>query len=350
MKASGYYFNRMDKVQQKAYHAIRTGLLELAPSCTVPRMEMADLSHLYFLLRLDCPEIFYAPSFTCRYYADASSMELIPTYLFQKGKVQEHRAAMEARVKKLIRPAQNLSPQEKLRYIHDFVCQNIRYDKLKKAYSHEIIGALGQGVSVCEGIAKAVKLLCDTLGIWCIVAISDSNPDKGIRYRHAWNIIQLNGSYYHLDATFDLSLSKPELIRHDYELLSDAQLFRDHEPVMYPVPACPDGDHFYYREQKLSFTKQEDVRKRAAQAAKKGRTLVFHWRGGYLTRQVLDELIQILQEEGSRLKKFATISLNWPQAVLSVSYAQQPPAVSVTWEEANEGESVESNSPSQALE
>ena len=34
----------------------------------------------------------------------------------------------------------------------------MKYDKLKKEYSHEIIGALGNGVAVCEGIAKAVKI------------------------------------------------------------------------------------------------------------------------------------------------------------------------------------------------
>lgn len=28
---------------------------------------------------------------------------------------------------------------EKEQYIHDFLCENVRYDKLKKPYSHEII-------------------------------------------------------------------------------------------------------------------------------------------------------------------------------------------------------------------
>ena len=45
------------------------------------------------------------------------------------------------------------------------------FDKLKKPYSHEIIGPLGHGVGVCEGIAKSVKVLCDVLGIWCMIAV-----------------------------------------------------------------------------------------------------------------------------------------------------------------------------------
>ena len=53
---------------------------------------------------------------------------------------------------------------------------------------------------------------------------------------------------------------------------------------------CTDGSHFYYLEKKLSFTKQEEVKKRAAQAAKKKKPFLFHWRGGYLTREILKKL------------------------------------------------------------
>lgn len=75
--------------------------------------------------------------------------------------------------------AEKLSEKEKELFIHDFIVKNVKYDKLKKEYSHEIIGALGNGVAVCEGMAKAVKILCDELGIWCIVALSEANPEKG---------------------------------------------------------------------------------------------------------------------------------------------------------------------------
>lgn len=52
---------------------------------------------------------------------------------------------MDARVEKLARPAMKLTELEKERYIHDFICEHVHYDKLKKPYSHEIIGPLGQG-------------------------------------------------------------------------------------------------------------------------------------------------------------------------------------------------------------
>lgn len=335
-----FYYEKLTKQQQKAYHAMKTGLELLAPSFSVPRLDGKELADIYFMLRLDCPEIFYTVQFRYRYYPDSEYVEMIPEYLFNKNKILDHRKAMEARVKKLARQAEKLSEKEKEQFVHDFICENVRYDKLKKAYSHEIIGPLGQGVGVCEGIAKSVKILCDALGIWCMIAVSEANPEKNIKYRHAWNIVRIGGKYYHLDVTFDNSLSSEHGIRYDYFNLSDAQIFRDHEPVIWHVPACEDGDHTYYREKKVSFTKYEEVQKRAAQAAKKGKTLTFHWRGGYLTKEVLNELIRMIQEEAQKKGKYACMSLNWPQAVIQLSFKEHLPQQQIIMEEANEGETI----------
>ncbi len=331
-----YYYNRMNKAQQNTYHAIKAGLQALAPSFQIPRLEGRELADIYFLLRLDHPEIFYSVGFNYRYYPESGNAELIPEYLFDKNKIKAHQQAMKSRIEKLARPAMKLGDWEKVQYIHDFICGNVRYDKLKKPYSHEIIGPLGQGVGVCEGIAKAVKALCDALGIWCIIALSEANPDKGIKYRHAWNVIRLNGQYYHLDATFDNTLGMPDEIRYDYFNLSDKQIFRDHEPVIWQIPACGDGDHFYYREKKLSFTKTEEVRKRAAQAVKRGRLLTFHWRGGYLTREVLRELLAVCEDEAQKKERHASAALNWPQAVLQVSFKKEVTEGQLIMEKANE--------------
>jgi len=189
-------------------------------------------------------------------------------------------------------------------------------------------------------MAKAVKILCDELGIWCIIALSEANHEKGIKYRHAWNVIKIGGQYYHLDATFDNTLGAGAQIRYDYFNLCDKSVFRDHQPLIAPAPECTDAQHFYYREKKLSFTKVEDVYKRALQTAKKGKTFTFHWRGGYLTREVLGELLEQISAAGRERGKSARVSVNWQQAVLRFDYVEagSAPEASVVMEEANEGE------------
>ena len=149
-----YYYNHMDRERQSVYRAMHQGLLSLADSFQVPKIDGHALSDIFFELRLDHPELFWAASFKYKYYADSPNLIFIPEYLFEKSKIKDHQKAMNARVEKLARPAAKLSEIEKEKYIHDFICENIHYDKLKKPYSHEIIGPLGHGVGVCEGIAK----------------------------------------------------------------------------------------------------------------------------------------------------------------------------------------------------
>lgn len=47
-----------------------------------------------------------------------------------------------------------------------------------------------------EGIAMAVKMMCDASDIECIVVIGKLDGNV-----HAWNIVNYNGNYYHLDAS-----------------------------------------------------------------------------------------------------------------------------------------------------
>lgn len=333
-----YYYSHMNKQQQAVYHAMKTGIQSLAPSFPCLRMEGKELTDVFLKLRLDCPEIFFVSGFHFRYYPDSANVELSPEYLFDKNKIKDHQKAMKARVEKLVRPAVTMAELEKEQYVHDFICQNVRYDKLKKSYSHEILGPLGQGVGVCEGIAKTVKILCDQLGIWCIVVISEANPEKNIKYRHAWNIVKIGGAYYHLDATFDNTLSHMGPVRYDYFNLDDGKVFRDHEPVIWKVPDCTVSDGFYYRVKKLSFTKMEEVEKRALQAAKKGKELIFHWRGGALNRETAAQMLKAFKEAGEKKGKYPRAAINWPQAVLLVEYLSELPAEELVTEEANEGE------------
>ena len=334
-----YYYQKMGKLQQTAYHSMLKSVRDLEDEIQLPQMDGESLYQVFFQMRLDHPEIFWLTGYKYKYYKGSPNLIFVPEYLFGKDKIREHQRAMQARVEKLVRPAKDRSDFEKEKYVHDFICENVRYDKLKKAYSHEIIGPLGQGVGVCEGIAKAVKVLLDALGVWCVIAICGNNPEKGIKYRHTWNIVKINGVYYHLDVTFDNTLGQDgKEIRYDYFNLDDRQIFRDHEPLIAPAPACTDHDHFYYKEKKLSFTKQEDVYKRALQAAKKGKVLTFHWRGGYFTREIFQELLELIRKAGKEKNKTACLQVNWAQAVIRLHYEEERAEEEIWMEEANEGE------------
>ena len=81
-----YYYNTLTKPQQNSYNAIKAGLQSLAPSFPVPLLENRELSDVFMKVRLDHPQLFYAGTFKYRYYPDGSNAEMIPEYLFEKGK------------------------------------------------------------------------------------------------------------------------------------------------------------------------------------------------------------------------------------------------------------------------
>lgn len=340
--AQEYYYGQMSREEQEAYRNMFSGFSEIAPEISVRRLENRQLSDVFFRLRLDHPEIFYVESFQYRFTEDSQYVRMKPAYMFEKKKIKEHQKALEGRISRLIRQVQEKTKEEAEQFIHDFICENVSYDKLKKQYSHEIIGPLQQGVGVCEGIAKTVKILCDRLNIESVIAVSEAAPDKGVKYRHAWNLVKPGKSWYHLDATFDNSLGRYGAPRFDYFNLGDREIFRDHQKLLYPVPACPDSEHFYYREQRLSLTKEEDVKKRLkAVLRKKQPYFVFHWRGGRLNRELVrffyEEACQAAGEKG----KFAALSVNVPQSVIEISIRDRQAEKEIQEEEANEGELTE---------
>lgn len=336
MSGLQYYYGQLSPEEREVYHAMLVGLRELAPAIRIIKLSGEALSKVFFQLRLDHPEIFYAVGYSCRGSVGAEGWDFLPDYMFQKSKIKEHQKALAARMERVLRPAREMKEAEREQYIHDFILDNVKYDKLEKPYSHEIIGPMTNGVGVCEGIAKTVKLLCDALEIPCMIPISDRDCANGEKYLHAWNIVTIGGKRYHLDATFDNTLSKNGVKRYDYFNLPDEKIFRDHRALLYPAPSCTDGDRFWYKEQKLSFTKMEDVEKRIDQAIHKKKELyVFHWRGGYLTRDVLRVLCERIENAASNRQKGVEVFVNWPQSVLQVRFTDLRP-MTVTNEDAGE--------------
>lgn len=338
---AAHYEEQLARPLREVYGLLLRGFAAGEAAVRVPTTDIRALSEVYTRLRLDHPELFYLTGFHLRCMPGAESGEVVADYLFEKGKLQTHRQAIAARVQRLTREAAKGDETQKLLWLHDFMLENVRYDKLKKPYSHEVIGPLTQGVGVCEGIAKSVKLLADALGLPCIVALSA--PEEGQRYGHAWNLVKRGGKWCHLDATFDLSLSRCGEKRYDYCFLGDERIYRDHVRPVYPVPACTEEGSFYYKDvARLSLTKLEEVKKRTAQAVKKKKPrLIFHWRGGYLTKEALPTICAAAEEAAREAGKFARVSLNWPQAVFCVSFTEEPPDAAPELEQADEAAECE---------
>ena len=66
-------------------------------------------------------------------------------------------------------------------------------------------GRLGAQGPVCEGYARALKVLCDGLGIPCVLVDGQAlaNAASDLRAGHMWNYVQVDGAWYGIDVTWN---------------------------------------------------------------------------------------------------------------------------------------------------
>ncbi len=81
--------------------------------------------------------------------------------------------------------------------------------------------------------------------------------------------------------------------------------------------------------------------KRLKNVQNKGKTLLFHWRGGYFTKEVVKQIFDIFSKEAKEKDKTFLCSVNYAQAVVCVRFKDGVGESSVEVEEANEGETLE---------
>lgn len=87
-----------------------------------------------------------------------------------------------------------------LRAIHDYLCNELIYGSTGTGETARTAAGvfLKNRVVLCEGYAKAFKILCDKFDIPCVLVIGNAN---GI---HMWNYVRMkDGRWYLVDVTWD---------------------------------------------------------------------------------------------------------------------------------------------------
>ena len=99
---------------------------------------------------------------------------------------------------------------EKVKAIHDYVCEKAVYDAQNNLRVHSAGPMfIGDGHVVCEGYAKAMLILCRKLGIECAcIGGFARNSSASSGEAHMWNYVKMdNDTWYLVDATWDDQLS-----------------------------------------------------------------------------------------------------------------------------------------------
>ena len=122
-----------------------------------------------------------------------------------------------------------------IKMVHDYLVDNIQYDTtISQQNIYNIYGALINGTAVCEGYARSFKYLMDELGIPCTLVIGEGTNSQGQTENHAWNYVQIDGSWYAIDCTWDDPVSTTGYVsqnsKYKYFLKGSNEFSKDHKP------------------------------------------------------------------------------------------------------------------------
>ena len=230
----------------------------LRDEIVIPPISEQDVMIVCDSLFLDNPIIFYVSSYYCLYESNREVVAIHPVYQFSKQDILRNIDSIYSYLKQFD-SIKSMDDYGKELFIHDFCLKQMKYDYTFCKSSFSVIGPIIHKIAVCEGISKLVKLIFDYTGIRCIVVEGRvTNPMTGIIEAHAWNVVEIFGQFYHLDVTFDLTLTN-EQNRYDYFNLSDNEIKRDHIIKGY-TPPCISMNHNFFIRNSLQMNSLQDLK------------------------------------------------------------------------------------------
>lgn len=206
--------------------------------------------------------------------------------------------------------------------IHDLLLKNVEYVDKKKTTEHTIEGPLLNKKAVCEGIAKTMKYLLNKKGVQCEMVLGKLKED--LETYHAWNVVNVDGDWYHVDVTADIGISSGISFRRDYLNLSDEEISTDHMILRSPVECLVPRNCYYYRSGLVIKTQKEFKHRLIDMLAHGENELTFKLPSSKDPKRVSDLIVNNITEVmGSTTHRFRRYQLtpNVTQLVFTIRFS-----------------------------
>lgn len=220
-------------------------------------LDETDIDRVFQSVLIDHPELFYVEGYSYTKFTRGdkiTALEFSGSYTMDletaKARQEEIRVAAGEILGGI---GEGSSDYEKVKYVYDTLILNTEYE-LDSPDNQNIYSVFVNHISVCQGYAKATQYLLNALGVPCTLVLGTVGDNEG----HAWNLVNVGGSYYYVDTTWgdasyqldtlaeESQVSMPE-INYDYLNVTTAELLRTHtlSPDMV-MPMCIDTAANYY--------------------------------------------------------------------------------------------------------
>lgn len=177
---------------------------------TEDEFDEINIYYIWDAVFLDCPEIFWINGANITYDERTEKTGFLKrTRYYSNFKVElvfdSTYENPQATYDKLWKTLKGLDFKSNNRYefvkkVHDYLVNRITYGgDFECPTTYDPVGALLNGVCVCQGYAEAFKMICDYYKIPAICVIGEAGNEN-----HMWNAVKMdNGYWYLVDATWD---------------------------------------------------------------------------------------------------------------------------------------------------
>lgn len=241
-----YYESKLMQHEIPIYHKVVEAIKEHKQSVNLGfGITQDSLYKIVEAIRYDFPALFYVNFNQILFSKSVWGIAYNISYLYPANAVCQMENSIEKTISQIIskvNSSQSSSIYAKCKLLHNYFAKKVNYnyqalaDPFANPDAFNIVGVFLQKKAVCEGISKAYKILCDRLGIDCLIIHGQSlHYSTKQNIEHAWNIVKLPAGFVHVDVTWDLGISQNlKMYCYDYFFVSDKEIRQDHQYCSYP--------------------------------------------------------------------------------------------------------------------
>ena len=223
-----------------AYNAIAKGVQTCEPEIQIYStrwsLSAEEMMKVCYCYAMDYPQTFWVDNSFEIYMKGDYVWSIRYDYLFSNEELPAARKKFDETVSQILQSIKGLSDEEKERFVHDYIIQNVTYSDSLTSIDHTAYGALINKTAACDGQSEIFQHIMREAGIPCF-AVYGFVGELG----HAWNIIQIDGDFYNVDITWDNADSKNTgAMSYNYFNITTEQISTTHtySQDAYEYPLC----------------------------------------------------------------------------------------------------------------
>lgn len=260
-----YYYSVLSEEEKPVYKEIYAILESMGEDVKLSTVDTQLLEKVFKCVLNDHPEFYYVEGYNYTTYTkgeEVVKLEMTGKYSKTKEECEKIDAQIENYVSRCFSGMDTgLSDYEKVKYVYRYIIENTEYN-LDSVDNQNICSVFLNGESVCMGYAKAMQYLLLKQGILCTLVNGTANYGQ----EHAWNLILLDGQYYHLDVTWgddsytvaNTADNKVGMTNYSFFCVTTEEITKTHTiNSIVELPECIAWENNYYVKEGFYFNRMD---------------------------------------------------------------------------------------------